>query len=81
MRTEDVVYEVTSRLAPVIGRTMATASVRGHCDKLGLGDSMEPDDLERLLELIEPALHVFVGRTPASDLLGQIRAALSTGSG
>jgi hypothetical protein len=74
--------DVISRaLAPYIGRTMAEASLRMHCERLGIGrdGSIDTDDLERLVTRLSGALSVFVGAQTAEQLVASIWQGLDNG--
>jgi hypothetical protein len=70
-------------LAPYIGRTMAEASLRMHCERLGIRSegTLGSDDLERLIGRLSGALTVFVGAQTAATLLATIRQGVSDGVG
>ena len=56
---------------------MAGASLRGHCDKLGLRETdVSPEQTEALLDAIRPGLHVFVGEDRTANVEREIRLAL-----
>ena len=64
-------------LAPYIGAAMAGASLRGHCDKLGIAEGqVSEEQLEQLIAAITPGLHVFVGEAKTQELLRDIRMPL-----
>jgi hypothetical protein len=60
-------------LAPYIGENMARASVRGHFEKLGLGASVDADEIQKLADALGAGLSVFVGREKAIGILGEAR--------
>jgi hypothetical protein len=62
-------------LTPYIGRTMAEASLRMHCERLGIGrdGAIGIDDLERLIARLSGALSVFVGAQTADTIVASIR--------
>jgi hypothetical protein len=73
---------VVRALSPYVGPTMAGASVRGLCEKLGLdADHLPHDHLERLLDAIAPGLDVYVGREKARAVVSEIRAAVGAQEG
>jgi hypothetical protein len=56
---------------------MAGASLRGHCDKLGVTEGeVTPQQTEALLDAIRPGLHVFVGEETTEGVERHIRHAL-----
>lgn len=69
---------VVRALAPLVGPNMARAAARGQCEKLGLdAERLSPAGLARLVDALEPGLHVFVGRERAAGALAPIRRALA----
>ncbi len=70
-----------AELAPAIGRTMAGAAVRAHCEKLGLdGGALTAEQLGKLLDRLALGLVVFVGRGNAEKIRDRIRARLAPAS-
>jgi hypothetical protein len=66
-------------LEPYLGATMATASTRAHCEKLGIAPGpMSGEQMESLLAKLQAGLAVFVGRDKVARLLAEIRAALGS---
>jgi len=64
-------------LSPFLGVTMAEASTRAQCLKLGIeGASMTDEQLEALLARLKSGLAVFVGREQTAGIVEKIRAAL-----
>ena len=64
-------------LAPYIGASMAGASLRGHCDKLGIVEGPVSDaQIELLIAAITPGLHVFMGEAKTHEVLRDIRMPL-----
>jgi hypothetical protein len=64
-------------LAPYIGPAMAGASVRGHCEKLGIVEGpVSAAQVQALLAAITPGLHVFVGERKTGEVVERIRASL-----
>ena len=79
---EQALAIVVRALSPYVGPTMAGASVRGLCEKLGLDvDHLPPEHLEQLLEAIAPGLDVYVGREKARAVVSAIRVAVSAQDG
>jgi hypothetical protein len=74
---QEIVRVFESALAPYIGATMASASMRGHCEKLGIGEGQVSEaQIELLIAAITPGLHVFVGEAKTQDVLLAIRVPL-----
>ena len=81
MQTSAVVDGIIEVLAPYLGETMARASTRGVCDKLGLrGDRMSAEEAEALVAKLASGLRVFVGREKAAQVVEEMRRSLN-GSG
>jgi hypothetical protein len=76
-RKRDILAVFVRVLGPYIGASLASASVRGHCEKLGLGDMIDRSDVERLVLALSPGLNVFVGRHKAESIVSELHAALS----
>jgi hypothetical protein len=77
-RRGQIVDVFAQALAPYIGASMAGASLRGHCDKLGLGDGeLTAQQTEALFDAIRPGLHVFVGEERTASVEREIRQALA----
>lgn len=76
--TKDQVTAIVVRaLAPYVGATMASASVRGLCEKLGLdGTKLGPPQVQGLIDALAPGLHVYVGKEKARTVIQQIWTAM-----
>jgi hypothetical protein len=73
-----VVDALTAVLAPYLGETMARASARTHCDKLGiLGDEITAAEVEALVTKLASGLNVFVGRERAKGVLDEMKRAVA----
>ena len=71
---------VESTITPYIGRTMAQASTKVHCEKLGfVSENMTQAEVKALMERIGQAMLVFVGKEKAEQLLGEINATIGLG--
>jgi hypothetical protein len=74
---KEIVRLFETALAPYIGATMAGASLRGHCDKLGIADgTVSEEQIELLIAAMTPGLHVFVGEAKTQEVLREIRMPL-----
>ncbi len=70
---ERVVTLVVGAIAPYVGATMAGASVRGFCTRLGLDvPVLDRDQVTRLLEALAPGLDVYVGKDKGAIILREI---------
>jgi hypothetical protein len=70
---EQVLRVVVDAMVPLVGATMAQASVRGVCERLALSDGqISREQMRKLLEELTPGLHVFIGRAKAESLLASI---------
>lgn len=75
---EAVVAEVTRLLAPVLGESMARASMQAHAQKLQILDGqVTADQVEALVGKLGSGLAVFVGREKAAALAAELRAAVA----
>jgi len=80
MERDAVVSQIVRVLSPYLGATMAAASARAHCEKLGIvGQSMSAEQAEALIGKLASGLAVFVGREKSAVVVGEIRRAVSTG--
>jgi hypothetical protein len=74
---KEIVRVFEAALAPYIGATMAGASLRGHCEKLGIGEAdVSEAQVEALISAITPGLHVFVGEQKTLEVVQEIRVPL-----
>jgi hypothetical protein len=77
MQTSAVLETIIRVLSPYLGESMARASTRGVCEKLGMsGDSMRPEETEALVAKLASGLRVFVGREKADQAVEEIRRGL-----
>ncbi len=75
---EDVLAAVVRVLGPYIGKNLASASARGHCEKFGFGPRLDDHDKARLLDALSPGLNVFVGKRHAQTIVDEMRSAIDT---
>jgi hypothetical protein len=81
MQSSVVVDGIIKVLAPYLGESMARASTRGVCDKLGLrGDAMSAEEAEALVAKLASGLRVFVGREKADQVVVEMRRSVNGGS-
>ena len=72
-----VVESFQEHLEPLIGGTMARASVAAQCKHLGIeGEEMAREDADRLVERIAKAMKVFVGAEQAQEVAQELRQKL-----
>ena len=76
--TKDKVIEILVRaLSPYIGAAMASASARGLCERLALGaGSLSRAEVARLIDALEPGLHVFAGKEKTRVIVDEIWSAI-----
>jgi hypothetical protein len=80
MKTDAVIESVVRVLSPYIGDSMAQASARAHCEKLGIrGAELDTAQAEALVTKIAHGLAVFVGREKSHRIVAEIRAAVGLG--
>jgi hypothetical protein len=71
---------IVAVLQPYLGATMAEASTRAHCEKLGIvGEALTSEQLESLLGKLASGLSVFVGREQSVKVMDEIRSSLRAG--
>ena len=76
MHTSAVVDSIVRVVSPYLGETMARASARTHCEKLGIqGAEMTGEQLDALVGKLASGLAVFVGREKTSSIVQEIRKA------
>jgi hypothetical protein len=76
--TDEAMRVITAALVPYVGRTMAEASLRMHCERLGIhgNGTLAAADVDRLMQRLGGALSVFVGPQTTDTLLASIRREL-----
>jgi hypothetical protein len=80
VKTDDVLAELARVLSPYVGTTMAEASTRAQCQKLGLaGPTLEKDQIASLIAKLGSGLAVFVGRQKSQAVVEEMRQALGVG--
>jgi hypothetical protein len=78
-KRKEIVEAFTMVLAPYMGPTLSGASLRGHCDKLGIGEhDVSTHQIDALLSAMRPGLHVFVGEEKTSLILREMRRAIES---
>jgi hypothetical protein len=82
LKTEEVLAELARVLSPYVGATLAEASARAQCQKLGLvGPALEKAQIEALIAKLGSGLTVFVGRQKSQAVVEEMRTALAAGGG
>jgi hypothetical protein len=77
MEKDAVVAQIVKVLSPYLGPTMAEASARTHCEKLGIaGKEMTTEQTEALIGKLGTGLAVFVGREKSRAVVLEIRQAV-----
>jgi hypothetical protein len=80
MEKATVIEQITRTLAPYLGATMAEASTRAHCEKLGIdGQAIDEAQVQALVGKLGSGLAVFIGRDKAAGVVDEIRRALAAG--
>jgi hypothetical protein len=81
MERQAALDRIVAVLQPYLGATMAEASTRAHCEKLGIGaGTISEQHLDALLAKLRGGLAVFVGREQAGRIMDEIRASLASGN-
>ena len=74
---DQVIAILVRALSPYVGATMASASVRGLCEKLRLESAkVGRREVEGLLDALAPGLHVYIGKEKARTVVTEIWTAL-----
>ena len=82
LKTDQVLTELARVLSPYVGATMAEASTRAHCQKLGLtGPTLGREQVEALVAKLGSGLTVFVGRQKSVAVVEEMRRALAAAEG
>ena len=70
---EETLAVIEEIITPYVGRTMAQASTKVQCEKLGiLSDTITRDQLDALVYLLSRALRVFIGGDKTGKLIENI---------
>ncbi len=78
MRTADALQTITRAMAPYLGDTMARASTLAHSRRLGIAEpSVQPAQLEALLQGLSNGLNVFVGKARSAEAVRSAWEALA----
>ena len=78
MTKAEVLDSLAAVLAPYLGETMARASARTHCEKLGIrDDEVTAPQIEALVGKLASGLNVFVGREKAAGVLVEMKKAMA----
>lgn len=81
MEKATVIEQITRTLAPYLGATMAEASTRAHCEKLGIdGQTIDETQAQALVGKLGSGLAIFIGRDKAAGVVEEMRRAIA-GSG
>jgi hypothetical protein len=74
---DQVITILVRALTPYVGAMMASASVRGQCERF-FRDAILVDraQIEQVIGELEPGLHVFVGKGKAESIVREIWSAL-----
>lgn len=77
MEKDAAVAQIVRVLSPYLGATMAEASARTHCEKLGItGKEMSAEQTDALISKLGTGLAVFVGREKSKAIVQEIRRAV-----
>ena len=82
MEKATILETIHRALAPYVGATMAAASTRVHCEKLGIsadGGTLTDDQLQALIGKLGAGLVVFIGREKAAGVVEEIRRSVGAG--
>ena len=78
MERDAVVAQIVKVLSPYLGATMAAASARTQCEKLGIaGETISAEQAAALIGKLGAGLTVFVGREKSAAVVAEIRNALA----
>ena len=69
MHNSDLANSIFELISPLIGETMARASIKAHCKKTGIDfTAIKPQDLSDLAKGIGLGLVCFIGRERAQNV-------------
>lgn len=69
MQNIDLANSIFQIISPLVGETMARASIKAHCKKNGIDiTDIKPQDLQALAEGISLGLACFIGRERAQNI-------------
>jgi hypothetical protein len=80
MTTEEALQTIVRVVSPYVGDTMARSAAAAHCQKLGIGKDLAPDQLEALIGRFGSGLNIFLGREKSSRVVEELRQALRAGA-
>lgn len=82
MVTSDAVQVMVSAMAPYIGETLARSAAEVHCRRVGaLQATIDPGQIELVLQKLEAGLHIFLGRDKSAAVIADARRALQAEGG
>jgi hypothetical protein len=77
VRTDDAARAITGVLSPHLGESMAHAAVCAQIEKLSIGTTIRPPEVEALLAKLEAGLNVFIGPTTSAGAVEGARRAVA----
>jgi len=77
VRTDEVTQAITGVLSPHLGESMAYAAVCAQVQKLKVGRTIRPQEVDALLARLAAGLNVFVGPTTSAGAVEGARKAVS----
>jgi hypothetical protein len=77
VRTDEAAQAITGVLSPHLGESMAHAAVCAQIEKLKIGTTIRPPEVEALLAKLASGLNVFVGPTTSAGVVEGARRAVA----
>ncbi len=75
--TEPTLERIRGSLTPILGDVLTRASIRVHCQRLGIdGAQVATSRVARLLAALEAGMRVFVGGRKAREVIADLERSL-----
>jgi len=76
-KTTEVLSAIAGILSPYLGKFMAQASAKAHCQDLQIdGDTVDREKVDALIERLGKGLNLFLGRDKSKLVVAEMQRAL-----